>query len=308
MIQSKAPDADRITVLVFKDNFAARTFKVSLGWISRLGALLGVILLIALVSTVFALKNYRALRHTDPSHVNELEQELAGLKSAYQALEAKKAAEPEIKPAETLPAQVPAANMTAAAPPAPVATQAEAPATAELFASFPKGTQAAPDFGSPTIAIDSPKVTWSGRNLQVRFNIQYVQTQGSQQGRIVLIARGPRALLGYPDGIFAPSASGYLVSPDKGEYFSLSRFREVRADLGTVVDRGSLREVEAYLFNQHGQLLIHRTIPIEASPAERPAPARKATPVAPEPPAQPATQPDTPAAEPPASGETPNAS
>ncbi|MCM2324793.1 MAG: hypothetical protein NDJ90_16155 [Oligoflexia bacterium] len=299
MTENKPGASDQVTVLVFKDNFSARTFKVSLRWITRLGALAGFILTLTLVSGYFAVKNTYALRETDPTHVRELEQELRDLKAAYQGLEARKAAQPEPTVSESAPTDTPSPApspmMEPPALPGPVVLTPQP----QIFAAFPTGTRNAPDFASPPISIDTPKFSWSGRNLQVKFNIQYVREQGSQQGRIVLIGRGPDLLVAYPGGIFNASGATTLIAPDKGEYFSLSRFREVRAELGPIAAPEKIREVEAILFDTEGRILIHRLFPVAAS-ATRSAPPRKAPPTA-----SAASGPATPASPAPASP-TPN--
>src|SRR3974390_429208 len=90
MNAADSKSSDQITVFVFKDNYAARTFQISLAWISRLGLLGSAMIGITLVSAYFALKYYRTAHRMDPTHIQEVEQELTALKSSYQALEAKK--------------------------------------------------------------------------------------------------------------------------------------------------------------------------------------------------------------------------
>jgi hypothetical protein len=111
------------------------------------------------------------------------------------------------------------------------------------------------------IQIDRPQASWRGRNLHVTFNIQYVKDDGgNQQGRILILAQGQDRILAYPDNLFAPGAQGAVGNWQKGEYFSVSRFRAVQADLGSFDKRDSVETVEALLVDSQGNLLMKSEI------------------------------------------------
>ncbi|MGZ3708164.1 MAG: hypothetical protein ACXWPM_04975, partial [Bdellovibrionota bacterium] len=50
--------------------------------------------------------------------------------------------------------------------------------------------------GPIPITIQAPRVQWSGGKLRVKFALQYVkEDKGNQQGRIIVIARGPETVM-----------------------------------------------------------------------------------------------------------------
>ena len=51
-----------------------------------------------------------------------------------------------------------------------------------------------------------------------------------------------------------------LIDPNKGEYFSVSRFRETKADFGPLPSKEWVKEVEVLVLSSSGQILIHRNI------------------------------------------------
>ncbi|MGZ6371744.1 MAG: hypothetical protein ACXWPM_13385, partial [Bdellovibrionota bacterium] len=88
-MSSEQDVSDQVTVLVFKDNYASRTFQFSLSWISRLGLLMGLLTAVTFLSVFFALKYFRIAHKADPTHVQDVEQELADLRTSYKAMETK---------------------------------------------------------------------------------------------------------------------------------------------------------------------------------------------------------------------------
>src|SRR5262249_21065939 len=96
-------------------------------------------------------------------------------------------------------------------------------------------------------------------------------------GRIVILARGPSTLLAYPEKVLNSGSEAALIGPERGEYFSVSRYRETRAEFGPIANLESLQEVAILIFgsaSEEGglQLLIHQRVPTEAPPSPRPKP------------------------------------
>jgi hypothetical protein len=253
----KNRSSNQVTLLVFKDNHAARSFHISLSWISRLGLLAGILVALTVVSVLFASKAYIALRHNNSSHVENLEHELADLKIAYAALENKKDQAPVISPTSV------------ASPKVAVNTLPLSNSSIEFpLSTLPSATVQHPVPASVPISIDSPNLKWEGKTLRLRFNIHYaLDDGGTQQGSIVILARSSRSILAYPPGALNDAPTGSLISPDNGESFSVSRFREVKADFGPVSSTDSIKQVEIFLFNNEDQILVHKILQPEAKKA-----------------------------------------
>jgi hypothetical protein len=128
-----------------------------------------------------------------------------------------------------------------------------------LFKALPDQVQL--PAGEVPITLGAPSARWNGKNLAVRFNLQYVsKNPGGQQGRIVILARGPGAMLAHPAEVFQEVGKDILLNPNKGEYFSVSRYRETKADFGPIASKDSIKEVEVLVLSSTGQLLIHENI------------------------------------------------
>jgi hypothetical protein len=128
-----------------------------------------------------------------------------------------------------------------------------------LFKALPDQVQT--PAGDVPITLGAPSARWNGKTLAVRFNLQYVsKTPGGQQGRIVILARGPGMMLAHPSDVFQEVGKDILINPNKGEYFSVSRYRDTKADFGPISSRESIKEVEVLVLSSTGQLLIHQKI------------------------------------------------
>ncbi len=243
-------NSNGVTVLVFKDNLAARTFKVPVGWISRIGILLGLAAIVTVVSVFFGLKYLRKASQLDPTRVKELERENSDLETAYAALRAKsmtieqKADDRFGKPGK-------ATAITAG----PIPTLA--PRT------LPKEIDTLPEGILPRIGVSQLQVTYRNNTINILFNIEYIaQDQGNQRGRIVILARGPAHFLVYPKGVFAGAGSPSLLNTNKGETFSVSRFRQVRADFRSIAHSKVIQSVQILILNSRNQILINQTVPV----------------------------------------------
>jgi hypothetical protein len=277
--------SDELTVMVFKDNSSARTFKVSLSWISRLGLIIGAVATIAVLgvflSTRFYLTARQASKSGDPAYVQALESENSSLKTSLKQAQTQTPAQPVAQAVNAAP--VPTVTVTVTA--VPTAAQQVAPvvsaplATAALgpgFSALPSSIT--PDFSGSSISIYEPKVKWSGKTLKVQFFIQYnKEDKGNQQGRIILIARGPQTLMAYPTDVFNVADSPALIVPDKGEYFSVSRIREVKADFGPARTNRDFTSVEVFLLSTDQKLLVHQFLKAPEQPV---APVKAAKPKA----------------------------
>jgi hypothetical protein len=260
--------------LVFKDNSSARTFRVSLSWISRVGLIIGVVTAIAILgvflSTRFYLTARQASKSGDPAYVQSLETENQTLKTNLKQAQTQSQAAPApiqtVQPVSSAP--VPTVTVTVTASPATVPSASSPTTVAALgpgFSALPSSIT--PDFAGSSISIYEPKVNWSGKTLKVQFFIQYnKEDKGNQQGRIILIARGPQTLSSYPADIFNVEDTPALIAPDKGEYFSVSRIREVKADFGPARTTRDFTSVEVFLLSTDQKLLVHQFLKAPEQP------------------------------------------
>ncbi len=249
MSQKLAQSSDQVTILVFKGNLAARTFQVSLRWISRLGLLATFVSLLALMSLVFATRYYLLVTHTEFPDLEDLENRVLDSTSL-------------LKPEDRK------SNDT-------VSTQPEAPLhpqsmnNSPVLKVFPGDLgEKLPDPNSLRFTIRKPSISWTEQNtLKVRFSLEYLKNdQGSQQGRILILARGPETLFTYPPGTLNPMNRAHLLSPEEGESFSVSRFREVKAEFGPVSSKKSLESIEIFIFSKESQILAYERIALEEAP------------------------------------------
>lgn len=299
MIQNKSPVSapssakvppEQLTILIFKDNYAARTFKVPLKWLSQFGMALGALTLACAASLGLAIRYYAVARlegvksSTPPglspppvtsptesanaSRVAELEQKVRELQASLE-LEARNLATSSAQGRT-------GADESSANPPAivPPGTKSLSPASAlglssRLFEGLPSAAiQSGPDdpSGIP-IRLHAPQAVWHGNTLQVHLFIQYMGPgKGKVEGRFILLARGPSALLAYPGHVFKSAGQDSLIDINHGEHFGVSRFREVKATFGPVPSRDWLKEIEFVAVSDTSQLLIHQRIDLSLKP------------------------------------------
>ncbi len=236
-----------------------------MSWFFGFGSgLLGLLGFTAL-SLLLAGKFYRDSRQSTPFQVQALESELQSLRTAHQLLEEKQAATP--------PPPAPAAVTAAPTPTAP-AEPAETLTGATSSSVIPSTVQLTPlkslgPSSLQSVRISNLKIFWQSKVLHVEFGLHYaLNDQGHQQGRILLVARGPATLLSHPAGVLNKAGSNTLFAPEKGEFFSVSRYREVKAEFGPlpaqIEGAPSIQEVEIFIFSQNGdQVLIYQK---EAAP------------------------------------------
>ena len=70
-----------ISVLVFKDNYSARSFSIPIGWFNRFGILLGILVISTLMSTITAGWYFWKTRTLGPGKVQDLEEEVDDLRA-----------------------------------------------------------------------------------------------------------------------------------------------------------------------------------------------------------------------------------
>ena len=256
MSEGSIPRPEEVTLLVFKDNFAARTFRIPLKWITRLGTLLILALSFILFSSYFTLQYFLIHKKGSVRQVQELEKELNLLK--VQLMTPERPLEPQEKNAVTLtPGIVPASSI-----------QETPPTLSNLFTLTPLPLQLVPpEPKTLPLSVKDLKANWEKNTLNVGFTLQYTQNDlGNQQGRILIFARGPGVLMTYPRDSLNPGDASYFLAPKKGELFSVSRFRDVKASFGPAL-QNTFKEVEILIFDKTGvKLLAYQTIKIPSQP------------------------------------------
>src|SRR5262249_1040595 len=144
-----------ITVLIFKDNFAARTFQISLRWVSQFGILFTLFTVLAFASIIFATRYYLLASKSNPSHVRDLEQEILDLKS-------------NIKVLETTHNEATAKKIVNKTPQSPT------PTSSVLFSGFPTTVSGnPPNPATLHFVIQNPETSWQQNTLSIRFSLQY---------------------------------------------------------------------------------------------------------------------------------------
>lgn len=139
------------------------------------------------------------------------------------------------------------------------------PATAAsflLFRDLPSRVQLRE---SSAIGIEGLQFDFRGSSLFVRFNLRYNLTDGGrQQGHFVILARGPETIMTYPDGVLNLSSDRVLFSPDRGEYYSVGKFREVEATFPAPRKRATFKELQVLIFDEDDQLIRQQIMSVQS--------------------------------------------
>ena len=266
-----SPKNDDLTVLVFKDNSVARTFRVPLLWISRLGLAVGVLTAVAILGTFFSGRFYWSARQSaksgDLGYLQQLEHENSDLRSSLKQAQSQAQTAVSAQNAAPVPTVTVTVTPTAEHPATPqepvqAQTQTVIGTAGPVFSALPSSITA--DLANSPITLYEPKLKWVNHTLKVDFFIQYTrEDRGNQQGRIILLARGPETMMAYPTGLFNPGGQSALIDPQRGEYFSVSRIREVKTEFKSA---NLLNELEVILLSTDGKLLVHQFLKPEISP------------------------------------------
>lgn len=260
---AEAKKAEDLTVLVFKDGLASKTFQVSLPWLRRLLTLTALTLPFLVILLLFLVKNWGGgLRGADHSRIATLEKDNELLLAQVEQL--KNTAVSQIAP-------TPGTDTTRPSEPESIRSQhnLSSPET-HPFSAFPKTIRTFPNDRTIPIVIANLEMKWVDKKLRVNFYIHYsAKDGGPQQGRFILLAKGPSSLQTYPARVMnsAPDKGLPLIDPERGEYFSVSRFREVKAEFGPYDSRNELGTVQILILNKQNELMISDSIPVPAEKA-----------------------------------------
>lgn len=263
--------SNRLTLVVFKDHLSSRTLTVSLSWLRGFAlALLSVISLAVIAGALF-LNAYRKTLASSPLgsslKAEEMEKELSETRLAYDSLKKQ------------------ALNTASGNSPSLAGG-------ANSFTGLPPDSilEALPSTETLPFRLEKLTAEWKGNTLQIRSAIEYAREDGgNQQGHFIILARGPQSLLAYPEGAFNPAGTSSLINPDGGEFFSVSRYREVKAELGPFIRRDDVKSIEILIFDPRKRLIYLNRVGIEPSQVKVASPVKKS--VAPKPTSEPTPEP-----------------
>jgi len=261
---------ESVSWVVFQDDLAPRSFRISLASIERAGWLLGalvaaLILALALSIRFFRLSRapaptgqaaeYAARLETSQDQNHSLEKELSRMK---EELAQAKAAQASVQAATASAVPLPVPTQSQAPEPATAQVQAPTPVMAPIFSALPPNVASTPvPRESLPIELTAPTWNFKDKTLNLKFAIQYTRgDNGTQQGKIILLARGPSRIYAYPEGVLQTGPSNYLLEPARAEFFSVQRYREVIADFGPMLSREDIREVQIILLSLDGKVLV----------------------------------------------------
>ncbi len=251
----KAENNDKIlTVQVHHENLNPRTFKVPVHWIHRASWMAWALLTLALVSTIYAVREFYSERSARPELVAELENEVQNLKIAL-----------EKKTSNAPPVIAGSSGSTPTDPKATDTRPSPAPGVpvegrdgvwnglAEQITVPPAGTD-------PSIRLEDARVEWQGKYANFTLNVMYRDPgKGSQQGHLVALGRSNDRLFAHPDGVLNTASGSALFDANRGEYFSVARFRVLKARFGPFETNEQLREIQVFAFDLNNKLIKVQT-------------------------------------------------
>ena len=230
----------KLTVLVFKDQLASRSFELTPRWLTWFGVMNLTLGLIAVGGVTWGVKNWMRLRTAAPSYP-ELEQRIEQLQG------------------EVLSAKSKAATTVAEAPAAPTAQTALTPERPIQtgWARLSSKLLAPVQGGEPTIKIENVRIKPQRAGVRVQFELTYVRKDGgTQQGRFLILGRSADALATYPKSLLQSSTASDFIQIDRAESFSVGRLRPVDARIEGI---STAQEIEILIIDRDGRVLQYET-------------------------------------------------
>ena len=236
-----------LTVLVFKDHLVSRTFKVPFRWIWSASFGFSALVFVSVLTVIWGVQLQRKTAHMDPDKVSGLEDRIEELQHANDRLKQGLSASVD-QQTETPSTETPSASAIPQPP----------SGDSKIQRLFPEGTNTVKVTELP-IKIDQFRTTLKEQTLTVDFNLLYVKNDGgNQQGRMVILARGPAALFSHPpEALNGPISGDSLINPSKGEYFSVGRFRASKAVFGPLSPAQKIDTIIILLFDKQGSLITN---------------------------------------------------
>lgn len=246
--------SDRLTLVVFKDHLSSRTLTVRLAWLRGFALVLLSVIGLAIIAGALFFNAYRkTITSSSPGSalkMEEMEKELSETTAAYESLKRQ--------------------AITAVS-----GKSSGLAGGSSSFTALPADSILEPVPSPDTLAIrlDALTAEWKNNHLQIRSAIEYIREDGgNQQGHFIILARGPQLVLGYPEGIFNSVGATTLIKPADGEFFSVSRYRELKADFGPFAHRDDVQSIEIFIFDPRKRLIYLNQINLAAQPLKVKAP------------------------------------
>ena len=248
-----------MTVQVHHQNLNPRTLKVPLDWIRRATWMAWILLAVTIVSSAYSVRNYFSERSARPELVSELENEVQELKIALE----KKGTTPPVSPAAPQPSG-PAANgqtdakATLEKPPA--APGVEIQGKEGVWSGLAEQISMPAPGSIPSIKLEDAKIDWQGKYANFSVNVVFREPgRGSQQGHLIALGRSGDRIFAHPEGVLNTASGSALFDTNRGEYFSVARFRVLKTRFGPFDSSDQLKEIQVFAFNLNHKLILIQT-------------------------------------------------
>ena len=253
-----------LTVQVHHQNLDPRTFKVPIKWIYRTSLLAWFLIAISLTSIFFAVKTYRIKGGNQTAIIQDLEQEVRDLKKTNETLSSTAtSASAPLAPSAKISTSPSTTSSTTASDINSRDTKPEPEIGQALDSSEGIWTGLAPHItlppagATPSVQLSDVKINWQGKFALVTGVVAYRdQGKGSQQGHLVVLARGRDRIFAHPDNLLNVPSSSFLFNAENGEYFSVARFRILKTKLGPFETPSQLAQIQVYLFDLDQKLIL----------------------------------------------------
>lgn len=246
-----------LTFQLHQGHLSPRTFRIPRRWLFQASLAAWGLAGVALFSTVFAIRESMSEKIARPELIKELETEIQELKIALE----KRGSAP-VQPSAATPETTESGRVDPKATdekPLPAAgdpwegKDAVWSGLAENITLPEPGVEAA-------VRVEDPRVEWEGKYANFTLNILYREPgKGSQQGHIVALGRAPDRIFAHPEGVLNSPSGAHLFDPNRGEYFSVGRFRVLKTRLGPFDQRNQLQEVQVFLFDLNNKLILQKS-------------------------------------------------
>jgi hypothetical protein len=251
----KAEKNDKIlTVQVHHENLNPRTFRVPVRWIHQASWMAWLLVSLTLASGAYSIREFFSQRSARPEVLSELENEVQNLKIALEKKGSSSA------PGVSTPAGAPLQDSKATdvrpspAPGLPLdGKEGVWNGLAEQITVPPAGTEA-------SIRFEDARIEWQGKYAIFNLNVLYRDPgKGSQQGHLVALGRSNDRIFAHPEGVLNTSSGSALFDANRGEYFSVARFRVLKTRFGPFESNDQLREVQVFAFDLNNKLIRIQT-------------------------------------------------